>query len=231
MSTPALEVRDVHKTYHTGKLDYEALRGVSLKVAKGEFVSVVGPSGSGKSTLMNLMGTLDKPSSGELFIDGIPVSSIKGDRLAALRNKKIGFVFQSFNLIAYLTARQNVELPLVAEGVPPSARKETALGLLDSLGLEGKGDKKPAELSGGEQQRVAVARALVNKPAIILADEPTGNLDTKSAESVVALLRDVVRERGVTVVMITHNPELSKDCNRIFHIRDGLIETVEGDVR
>jgi len=220
----------VHKTYHTGKLDYEALRGVSLKVAKGEFVSVVGPSGSGKSTLMNLMGTLDKPSSGELFIDGIPVSSIKGDRLAALRNKKIGFVFQSFNLIAYLTARQNVELPLVAEGVSPSARKETALGLLDGLGLEGKGDKKPAELSGGEQQRVAVARALVNKPAIILADEPTGNLDTKSAEAVVAILRDVVRERGVTVVMITHNPELSKDCNRIFHIRDGLIETVEGDV-
>ncbi|HYB07551.1 MAG TPA: ABC transporter ATP-binding protein [Nitrososphaerales archaeon] len=230
MTTPALEVRDVHKTYHTGKLDYEALRGVSLKVAKGEFVSVVGPSGSGKSTLMNLMGTLDKPSSGELFIDGIPVSSIKGDRLAALRNKKIGFVFQSFNLIAYLTARQNVELPLVAEGVSPSARKETALGLLDGLGLEGKGDKKPAELSGGEQQRVAVARALVNKPAIILADEPTGNLDTKSAEAVVAILRDVVRERGVTVVMITHNPELSKDCNRIFHIRDGLIETVEGDV-
>jgi putative ABC transport system ATP-binding protein len=161
----------------------------------------------------------------------MPVSSIKGDRLASLRREKIGFVFQSFNLIAYLTALQNVELPLVAAGVSRSTRQDVALGLLDSLGLEGTGDKKPAELSGGQQQRVAVARALVNNPAFILADEPTGNLDTKSAEAVVSLLRDVTKERRVTVVMVTHNLELTKDCSRIFHIRDGLIERVEGNAQ
>jgi putative ABC transport system ATP-binding protein len=224
---PALEVRGLRKTYTTGKLEYEALRGVSFSIARGEFVSIVGPSGSGKSTLMNIIGSLDKPTEGEVFIDGIPVSSMNENQFAALRNEKMGFVFQAFNLVNYLTACQNVELPLLAAGVAPSIRKGEAMALLKGLGLGGKEDKKPRELSGGEQQRVAVARAMINKPALILADEPTGNLDTKSAEGVVALLRSVSVERGVTVVMITHNLDLTKHCHRVLYIRDGLIEKVE----
>jgi putative ABC transport system ATP-binding protein len=224
---PALEVRNLRKVYKTGKIEYEALRGATFSVAKGEFVAIVGPSGSGKSTLMNLIGSLDRPTEGEVLIDGIPVSSMDDNQFATLRNQKIGLVFQAFNLVNYLTACQNVELPLVAGGVDPSTRMKEAMELLKSLGLEGKEYKKPRELSGGEQQRVAVARALINKPALILADEPTGNLDTKSAEGVVTLLREVSVEKGVTVVMITHNLDLTKDCNRIIHIRDGLIEKVE----
>ncbi|HME18473.1 MAG TPA: ABC transporter ATP-binding protein [Nitrososphaerales archaeon] len=217
----------MRKTYTTGKIEYEALRGVSFSIAKGEFVSIVGPSGSGKSTLMNIIGSLDKPTEGEVFIDGIPVSTMNENQFASLRNHKMGFVFQAFNLVNYLTACQNVELPLLAAGVAPSTRRGEALGLLKGLGLEGKENKKPRELSGGEQQRVAVARAMINKPALILADEPTGNLDTKSAEGVVALLRNVSVERGVTVVMITHNLDLTKYCHRVLYIRDGLIEKVE----
>jgi putative ABC transport system ATP-binding protein len=226
-SEPALEVRGLRKTYTTGKVEYEALRGITLSVAKGEFVAIVGPSGSGKSTLMNIIGSLDRPTEGEVFIDGVPVSGINENKFATLRNEKIGFVFQAFNLVSYLTACQNVELPLVAAGVPPSTRRSRAVELLDSLGLEGKEDKKPRELSGGEQQRVAVARALINRPAIILADEPTGNLDSRSAESVVDILRSVSVERGVTVVMITHNLDLTKQCHRVFSIKDGLIEKVK----
>ncbi|HYC12045.1 MAG TPA: ABC transporter ATP-binding protein [Nitrososphaerales archaeon] len=224
---PALEVRGLRKTYTTGKLEYEALRGVSFTVARGEFVSIVGPSGSGKSTLMNIIGSLDKPTQGEVFIDGAPVSRMNENQFATLRNEKMGFVFQAFNLVNYLTACQNVELPLLAAGVAPSVRREAAMSLLKGLGLEGKENKKPRELSGGEQQRVAVARAIINKPALILADEPTGNLDSKSAEGVVKLLRSVSVERGVTVVMITHNLELTKYCHRVIYIRDGLIERVE----
>lgn len=224
---PSLEVRGLRKTYSTGKIEYEALRGVTLSVAKGEFVAIVGPSGSGKSTLMNIIGSLDRPTEGEVFIDGTPLSSMNETQSASLRNEKIGFVFQAFNLVSYLTACQNVELPLVAAGVAPSDRRKEALELLDSLGLEGKEDKKPRELSGGEQQRVAVARALINRPSLILADEPTGNLDSKSAESVVSTLRSVSVERGVTVLMITHNLDLTKNCHRVFSIKDGLIEKVE----
>lgn len=224
---PALEVRGLRKTYRTGKIEFEALGGISFSIARGEFVAIVGPSGSGKSTLMNIIGTLDRASAGEVFIDGIPVSSMNQNQFAALRNEKIGFVFQAFNLVSYLTAWQNVELPLVAAGVAPSTRRKEAVSLLAGLGLGGKEDKKPRELSGGEQQRVAVARALINKPALILADEPTGNLDSKSAESVVNLLWNVSAERGVTVLMITHNLELTKNCHRVLHIRDGLIEKVE----
>jgi len=220
-------VRGLRKTYTTGKIEYEALRGVTFSIARGEFVSIVGPSGSGKSTLMNIIGSLDKPTEGEVFIDGTPVSTMNQNQYASLRNEKMGFVFQAFNLVNYLTACQNVELPLLAAGVSPAVRKEQAMKLLGGLGLEGKENKKPRELSGGEQQRVAVARALINKPALILADEPTGNLDTKSAEGVVALLRSVSVDRGVTVVMITHNLELTKYCHRVIYIRDGLIEKVE----
>ena len=224
---PALEVRDLKKTYRTGKIEYEALRGVTFSIARGEFVSIVGPSGSGKSTLMNIIGSLDRATSGEVLIDGTPVSSMNENQFAKLRNEKMGFVFQAFNLVNYLTACQNVELPLVAAGINPAVRRKEAMALLGGLGLEGKEDKKPRELSGGEQQRVAVARAMINKPALILADEPTGNLDSKSAEGVVLLLRNVSVERGVTVVMITHNMELTKYCHRVFHIRDGLMEEVE----
>jgi len=224
---PALEVRDLRKTYRTGKIEYEALRGVTFSIARGEFVAIVGPSGSGKSTLMNIIGSLDRPTSGEVFIDGTPVSSMDENQFAKLRNEKMGFVFQAFNLVNYLTACQNVELPLVAAGINPAVRRKEAMALLSGLGLGGKEDKKPRELSGGEQQRVAVARAMINKPALILADEPTGNLDSKSAEGVVMLLRNVSVERGVTVVMITHNLELTKYCHRVFHIRDGLMEEVE----
>jgi putative ABC transport system ATP-binding protein len=224
---PALEVKDLRKTYTTGKLEYEALKGVTFSVARGEFVSIVGPSGSGKSTLMNLIGSLDRPTEGEVYIDGVALSRMTANQFAALRNEKLGFVFQAFNLVNYLTACQNVELPLIAAGVTPSVRREEAMALLKGLGLEGKEGKKPRELSGGEQQRVAVARAMINKPALILADEPTGNLDSKSAEGVVALLRSVSVERGVTVVMITHNLELTKYCHRVIYIRDGLIEKVE----
>lgn len=225
---PALEVRGLRKTYTTGKVEYEALRGISFTIARGEFVSIVGPSGSGKSTLMNIIGSLDKPTEGEVFIDGVAVSRMNENQFATLRNEKLGFVFQAFNLVSYLTACQNVEMPLVAAGIPPSIRRARALELLDSLGLKGMVDKKPRELSGGEQQRVAVARALINRPAIILADEPTGNLDSKSAEAVVGILRSVSVERGVTVVMITHNLDLTKKCHRVFSIKDGLIEKVEG---
>lgn len=221
---PALEVVGLQKTYKTGKLEYQALKGVSFSVRRGEFAAIVGPSGSGKSTLMNILGTLDRPTKGEVYIDGIPVAKMNDNEYASLRNSKLGFVFQAFNLVAYLTAAENVELPLIPNGVQPSLRRKKALELLDSLGLEGKGDLRPTELSGGEQQRVAVARALVNQPAMILADEPTGNLDSKSAENVVSILRTISEGRGVTVLMITHNMELTKWCHRIFFIRDGLLE-------
>ena len=223
---PALEVVDLHKIYRTGRIEYQALRGVSFSVQNGEFAAIVGPSGSGKSTLMNILGTLDRPTSGEVYIDGIPVSRMKDNEYASLRNTKLGFVFQAFNLVSYLTAAENVELPLVATGVAPSLRRKKSLELLGALGLEGKWDSRPSELSGGEQQRGAVARALVNQPAMILADEPTGNLDSKSAENVVGILRNIAEERGVTVLMITHNLELTQWCHRVFYIRDGLLEKV-----
>jgi putative ABC transport system ATP-binding protein len=221
---PALEVIDLHKTYRTGRLECQALRGISFSVNRGEFAAIVGPSGSGKSTLMNMLGTLDRPTSGEVYIDGTPVAKMNDNQYAVLRNLKLGFVFQAFNLVGYLTAAENVELPLVATGAGPSQRRRRALELLKSLGLEGKGSSRPSELSGGEQQRVAVARALVNQPAMILADEPTGNLDSKSAEYVVSILRDISEQRGVTVLMITHNLELTQWCHRVFYIRDGLLE-------
>jgi putative ABC transport system ATP-binding protein len=224
---PVLEVVNLQKTYKTGKLEYQALRGISLSVQKGEFAAIIGPSGSGKSTLMNILGTLDRPTAGEVYIDGTPVAKMNDDQYASLRNSKLGFVFQAFNLVTYLTAAENVELPLIPRGIPPPQRRKRALELLGSLGLAGKEDLKPNELSGGEQQRVAVARALVNQPAIILADEPTGNLDSKSAENVVSILRTISEQRGVTVLMITHNIELTKRCHRIFFLRDGLLEREE----
>ncbi|MCJ7608736.1 ABC transporter ATP-binding protein [Candidatus Bathyarchaeota archaeon] len=207
-------------------MDYPALRDVSLSIPKGEFAAIIGPSGSGKTTLLNLIGTLDKPTKGEVFLDGTPTSALRGNGLAELRNRKLGFVFQFFNLVPYLTAEENVQLPLVAMGVPTSKRSMKAKEVLNQLGLGDKVNKKPSELSGGEQQRVAIARALANEPPIVLADEPTGNLDTKSAENVASVLRTICEERGVTVIMVTHNLELSKYINRMVYLRDGSIERI-----
>ncbi|MCJ7771381.1 ABC transporter ATP-binding protein [Candidatus Bathyarchaeota archaeon] len=220
-------VKDLWKIYKIGSLEYPALRGVSLSVSKGEFVAIIGPSGSGKTTLLNLIGTLDSPSGGEVFLDGIPTSGLRGDKLADLRNKKLGFVFQFFNLVPYLTAEENVQLPLLAIGIPHSKRSQKASEVLSQLGLSDKANKKPSELSGGEQQRVAIARALINEPPIVLADEPTGNLDTKSAENAAALLKTVCKERNVTVIMVTHNLEITKYTDRIIYLRDGNIERIE----
>lgn len=214
----------VWKVYRTGVLEYTALKDVSISVRRGEFISVVGPSGSGKTTFLNLVGTLDTPSKGEILLDGVPTSRLGASELARLRNKTLGFVFQSYNLISHLDAAQNVELPLIATGIPSSERKAAAASLLGQLGLSEKTDKRPRELSGGEQQRVVIARALVNNPSIILADEPTGNLDSKSAHAVVEILKKISEERSVTVIMVTHNMEMAAFSNRIIYLRDGEVE-------
>jgi len=212
------------KIYQTGPIEYVALRDCTLSITRGEFVSIVGPSGSGKTTFLNLVGTLDRPTKGEILIDGIKTSKLSGDQLAHLRNEKIGFVFQFYNLVPYLSAVENVELPLAVLGVSASKRREKAIGILKYLGLENMMHKKPRELSGGEQQRVAMARALVNDPPLILADEPTGNLDSKSAQTVVSLLKSLSDERNVTVIMVTHNMEIANFSHRIIYLRDGSIE-------
>jgi len=207
-----------------GGVEYAALRGVSIAVKRGEFVAIVGPSGSGKSTLMNLLGTLDRPSKGEVYLDGVAVSTLDGNGLAALRNRVIGFVFQSYNLVPYLRVLDNVVLPLVARGSSVSERTEKAKVLLEYLGLGDQLKKKPNQLSGGQQQRVGIARALVNDPSIILADEPTWNLDTKTGESVMELLRQISTEKKVTVIMVTHNLEITSYCHRVIFVRDGVVE-------
>jgi len=219
----AIETVDLLKTYVTGAVEYPALRGVNLRVARGEYVAIVGPSGSGKTTLLNLIGALDKPTEGEVYIDGIPISKLDHNQLAELRGKKIGFVFQTYNLIPYLNVLGNVELPMISLNTPPRIRRGKALKILETLGLADKAYKKPNELSGGEQQRVAIARALVNNPAIVLADEPTGNLDSKTALNVVETFNKLNTENGVTVVLVTHNLEITKFCHRIVYLRDGSI--------
>lgn len=219
-----VQTEDLWKVYGTGSIEYVALKELTLSISRGEFVSIVGPSGSGKTTLLNLIGTLDRPTKGEILIDGIPTSNLKGNQLAQLRNEKLGFVFQSYNLVPYLSATENVELPLTALGTLPLKRHEKAMGLLTYLGVAEMAKKKPRELSGGEQQRVALARALVNDPCIILADEPTGNLDSKSAQTAVRLLQSLSKERNVTIIMVTHNMEIANFSDRIIYLRDGAIE-------
>jgi putative ABC transport system ATP-binding protein len=219
-----VKAQDLWKVYRVGPIEYVALRGVTLTIPRGEFTAVVGPSGSGKTTFLNLLGALDRPTRGEVLLDGVPLSRLKDNELAALRNRKMGFIFQSYNLVPYLTASENVQLPMLAANIPPGRRREKADTLLAQLGLGDKLDKKPNELSGGEQQRVAIARALVNDPTLILADEPTGNIDSVSAHTVASLLRDITRQRGVTTVMVTHNMEITKYCDRIVYLRDGAIE-------
>lgn len=221
-----IEAIELWKIYRTGKIEYPALRGVNLKVKKGEFVAVVGPSGSGKSTLLNLLGALDRPTKGKVIIDGIDISRLDDNQLAELRNKKIGFIFQTFNLIPYMNALENVEVPMIAAGMYSKERKDRAMQLLSIIGLEQFYRNRPSELSGGQQQRVAIARALTNNPKIILADEPTGNLDSKSAHDIVEVLRKL-NISGTTIILVTHNLQLVKYCHRILFMKDGNVEKEE----
>lgn len=221
-----IKMDDIGKIYDTGKVQVEALKNVSLGIEEGEFVSIMGPSGSGKSTLMNIIGCLDRSTSGYYELDGVNISELEDTELAKIRNKKIGFVFQSFNLLPRLTALQNVELPMVYAGARKNERREKAIEALDKVGLVDRMDHKPNELSGGQKQRVAIARALVNNPAIILADEPTGNLDTASGEDIMAIFQDLNRE-GATIVLVTHEPDIAEHTKRIIRFRDGFLTVDE----
>jgi putative ABC transport system ATP-binding protein len=224
---PVVELVDLSKVYAAGSLEVAALRNVDMTIASGELVAIIGPSGSGKSTLMHIIGCLDVPTSGAYRLVGHDVQSFDEDQLADVRNLFIGFVFQQFNLLAYLPAWRNVELPLVYAGVPPEERRERAHGALAKVGLADRADHRPGELSGGQQQRVAIARALVNEPALILADEPTGNLDSRSTHEVLDLLRALNGE-GRTVVLITHEHDVADRAERVVELRDGQVATSDG---
>jgi putative ABC transport system ATP-binding protein len=217
-----IEMHELTRVYQLGPQEIYALRGVDLIVEQGEYVAIMGPSGSGKSTLMNIIGCLDRPSAGKYVLDGTPVESMNDDELAAVRNKKIGFVFQTFNLLARTTALQNVELPLVYAKIPRLERRELAEEALSAVGLQDRMNHQPNELSGGQRQRVAIARALVNKPSLLLADEPTGNLDSQTGREILDLFRSL-HDRGNSIIMVTHEDDVAKEAKRVIHIRDGKI--------
>jgi putative ABC transport system ATP-binding protein len=225
MEAPVIIANGLTKIYKMGEQEVSALCGVSLQIERGEVISIMGPSGSGKSTLMNILGCLDLPTSGEYSLDGEEVSELTDDQLADIRNRKVGFVFQSFNLLNRTTALANVELPLRYAGIT-KGKREQALEALEAVGLKERVMHRPAELSGGQQQRVAIARALVNNPAIIMADEPTGNLDSKVGKEIMALLLDLNRKKGTTLIIITHDPTVAQQTQRVIHLRDGMVEVV-----
>jgi len=223
MADNVIIVEDLVKTYQMGDIEVNALRGLSLTIERGEVVAVMGPSGSGKSTLMNTLGCLDRPTSGKYYLDGKEVSDLSDDQLALIRNKKVGFIFQSFNLLPRATAIKNVELPLRYSGMR-EGRKQKAIDALISVGLGDRLDHRPFELSGGQQQRVAIARALVNDPAIIMADEPTGNLDSKVGQEIMELLLNLNKVSGTTLIIVTHDPKIASQCQRAIHIMDGVVD-------
>ncbi|MCL6471820.1 MAG: ABC transporter ATP-binding protein [Firmicutes bacterium] len=225
----AVVVTDLTRRYSLGEVLVTALDSVSISITHGEFVSIMGTSGSGKSTLLNLIGGLDRFDSGKVIVDGLDIASLDENELAKYRRERIGFIFQSYNLIPTLTALQNVELPLIFAGVPKDERSRRAESMLQAVGLGQRANHRPTELSGGEQQRVAVARALINNPSIILGDEPTGNLDSKTGEEIMRLLTWLNKEKGLTIIMVTHDAEKARHADRIIHIKDGrIINQIEG---
>ncbi len=224
MSDPVIRIENLHKIYRMGEMDLHVLKGVSVRVDRGEIVAIMGASGSGKTTLMNIIGCMDRPTSGTYILDGEEISRVQPDRLAYIRNKKFGFVFQSFNLLARTTALENVELPLLYwNNLPHREREQRAMTSLTQVGLMDRVKHHPSQLSGGQQQRVAIARALVNRPQILLADEPTGNLDSKSEREVMGIFHDL-HKAGLTVILVTHNQEIADHAQRIIRIRDGVIQ-------
>jgi len=223
-SNTAVRLDDVRKTYQTGEVEVQAVRGVSIEIGQGEFVALMGSSGSGKSTLMNIIGCLDRPTSGRYFLDGEDVSSLSRDDLAGVRNRKLGFVFQNFNLLARTSALENVELPLLysAENLTNAQLREKAERVLAAVGLEGRGDHTPSQLSGGQQQRVAIARALINDPEVLLADEPTGNLDSRTSVEVMGIFQSL-NDKGITIIMVTHEADIASYARRNIVMKDGLV--------
>ncbi len=224
MPNTILELKNVYKTYHLGKIEVPVLKGVNISIKHGEFASLVGPSGCGKSTCMHIMGCLDTPTKGKVILDGKDVSRLSENRLAEARGKKVGFVFQVFNLIPSLTVLENVMLPMMFQGKPKEQRRKRATELLGIVGLEKRLDFKPNEISGGEQQRTAIARALVNDPDMILADEPTGNLDSKTGAVVVDFLKRINKEKDKTIVIVTHDMNIAKQAQRIIRMKDGVVD-------
>jgi putative ABC transport system ATP-binding protein len=219
-----IETVDVTKTYMSGGRPLEVLKGVCLKVEPGEFMAIMGPSGSGKSTLLNMIGALDRPTSGKVYINGTDLSRLNDNQIADVRNTDIGFIFQFFNLIPRMDAQSNIELPMAIKGISRTQRKKKATDLLNLVGLGDRGHHKPSQLSGGEQQRVAIARALANEPNLILADEVTGNLDSKTGDEIIHLLRQLNKEEGKTFILITHDPQVAQNTDRLISLKDGVIE-------
>jgi putative ABC transport system ATP-binding protein len=218
-----IRIQDLHKTYRMGDVEVPALRGINLSIDHGEFVAVMGSSGSGKSTFMNIVGCLDRPTSGKYYLEGEEVGSLSRDEWAHIRNRRIGFVFQGFNLLSRTTALENVELPMMYNGFPGKQRHDRAAEVLSLVGLEQRFDHKPNQLSGGQQQRVAIARALVNQPSLLLADEPTGNLDSTTSAEIMGLFQKLNAERGITIVLVTHEPDIAAFARRRIVFRDGII--------